>query len=324
MPFRKAIHSMIGSLGAAATRAAGEMCEMISAPWPGDMPRRTVFFAAFNALLIALYMPELKAAFGAGLKSELYSHIMAVPAVSAYFLFGERKRIFSGPSYGYGAGLGLMITALCVHIFGANLGIARATNDFLSITAISAVLFWYGGFVFFYGAGSFAAARFPLYFLLFAIPLPEALMEWFIELLRAGSAGSAWAILSLSGMPVERDGFFFLLPGMSIEVASECSGIRSGIALVITSVIAGRLYLSSWAGRFALAAVSVPVAVFKNGVRIAVLTWLGFYVDEGVLQGPLHSRGGIPFFILALLMMAVIVYLFRRAERRLNNRSGAA
>lgn len=311
---------MIGTLCAAVSRA-GEMTIM---PGQGDMPRRTVYFAAFNALLFALYAPELAAASGAELKSELYSHIMVIPVISAYFLLGERKRIFSMPSYGYGPGLTLMLTALCVHIFGANLGMARETNDFISVTALSAVLFWYGGFVFFYGAGSFAAARFPLYFLLFAVPLPEALMEWFIELLRAGSAESAWALLSLSGMPVERDEFFFTLPGMSIEVAKECSGIRSGIALVITSVIAGRLYLSSWVGRFALAALSVPVAVLKNGLRIAVLTWLGFYVDEGVLQGPLHSRGGIPFFILALAMMAAIVYLFRRAERRLNKKTGAA
>jgi exosortase/archaeosortase family protein len=54
--------------------------------------------------------------------------------------------------------------------------------------------------------------------------------------------------------------------------------------------------------------------MFKNGIRIATLTLLGAYVDPRILQSDLHREGGIPFFIVALLLMAPILYFLRKTE----------
>jgi exosortase/archaeosortase family protein len=103
---------------------------------------------------------------------------------------------------------------------------------------------------------------------------------------------------------------------MSVEVAPQCSGIRSGLALFITALLASYLFLDSWWRRIILVLCVFPITMFKNGIRITTLTLLGTYVDPRILQSSLHREGGIPFFILALLLMAPILYWLRKSENR--------
>jgi exosortase/archaeosortase family protein len=57
-----------------------------------------------------------------------------------------------------------------------------------------------------------------------------------------------------------------------------------------------------------------PLAVLKNGFRIAVLSWLGLYVSPAFLHGSLHRDGGFLFFTLALLLLIPIIRLLQKAE----------
>ncbi|MCX5847807.1 MAG: hypothetical protein NTW12_15870 [Deltaproteobacteria bacterium] len=54
--------------------------------------------------------------------------------------------------------------------------------------------------------------------------------------------------------------------------------------------------------------------MFKNGIRITTLTLLRTYVDPRILQSSLHGEGGIPFSIVALLLMAPILFFLRKSE----------
>ena len=99
-----------------------------------------------------------------------------------------------------------------------------------------------------------------------------------------------------------------------MEVAKECSGIRSGLALFITALLASHLFLRSWWKKLILILCFLPITMFKNGIRIVTLTLLGTYVDPRILQSDLHREGGIPFFILALLLLAPVLYFLRKSE----------
>src|SRR5262249_27835244 len=151
------------------------------------------------------------------------------------------------------------------------------------------------GFALFYGARAFRAAMFPLLFLLLTIPIPTVLLNNIIEFLRSGSANVAYALIRITGTPLYRQGYVFALPDLSVEGAPECSGIRSGIALFIGSLIAGRLFLRSGVKSVILLLASIPVLLFKNGLRIAVLSFLAVHYDQRILTSQLHREGGIPF-----------------------------
>src|SRR5262249_49767303 len=138
-----------------------------------------------------------------------------------------------------------------------------------------------------------------------------------IVLLQKGSAEVTYVIFDLLGVPVYREGFFFALPGLAIEVAEECSGIRSSLALLITGVLASHLLLRRAWSRAVFMAGIVPIAIVKNAVRIVVLSLLAIHVDKGFITGSaLHQRGGIPLFFVTLLMVGGVVWLLQRLEAR--------
>jgi len=180
----------------------------------------------------------------------------------------------------------------------------------------SAVTFWIGGFILFYGKRAFRSGLFPVLFLFFLVPIPTLLVERIIIFLQIGSTEVTNILFGLTGVPFNREGFVFHLAGMSIVVAKECSGIRSSIALFITGVIAGQLFLHKARNRWILLLSAIPITIFKNGLRIVTLTLLGVYVDPRILGSQLHRSGGIPFFVVALLLMAPILIWLIREERK--------
>ena len=78
------------------------------------------------------------------------------------------------------------------------------------------------------------------------IPIPEPVLDRIIYRLQAGSADVAETIFDWTNIPVLREGFVFRLPRMSIEVARECSGIRSSIALLILAILVAHFSFSKF------------------------------------------------------------------------------
>ena len=119
------------------------------------------------------------------------------------------------------------------------------------------------------------------------------------------------------GIPYYRDGFIFGLPHLTIHIAEECSGIRSTLSLVITSLVAGHFFLRSWWGRSVLTMIVVPLAIIKNAFRIVGLSLLANYVDPSfITDSALHRYGGIPLFVVSLAILLSLAWLVRSMEKR--------
>jgi exosortase len=78
-------------------------------------------------------------------------------------------------------------------------------------------------------------------------------------------------LFAISGTPILRNGALFELPGITIEVAQECSGIRSSWVLFITTLAASYLFLRSGWKRAVLIAFVIPLAIVRNALRIWVI-----------------------------------------------------
>lgn len=167
-----------------------------------------------------------------------------------------------------------------------------------------------------FGLRAARKAAFPLAFLLFMVPLPGVLLQYVIRCLQDGSAALTYLIFHLLGVPVHRDGFTFALPNLNIEIAQECSGIRSSISLMLATLIVAQLSLTSKVNKLLLAVSVVPIAVFKNSVRIVSLSLLSIYVNPSFITGNLHHRGGIVFFLLALGLVFGLTQVLRQLEAR--------
>jgi exosortase/archaeosortase family protein len=104
------------------------------------------------------------------------------------------------------------------------------------------------------------------------------------------------------------------IPGLDIEVAQECSSIRSSLLLVVTTMVFAHLFLRSWWRKALLIAVAIPLSVAKNGLRIFTIAELGTRVDPSFLTGRLHHQGGIVFFGVSVMAMGAVLWALRSTE----------
>jgi exosortase len=149
------------------------------------------------------------------------------------------------------------------------------------------------------------------------VPLPSFLLDAIIGFLQRSSAEATDILFSLFGVPVFRQGFLFSLSNLTVHVAEECSGIRSALSLFITSLVAGHFFLRSAWAKMGLVAVVVPLAIVKNAFRIVGLSLLANYVDPTfITNSALHRSGGIPLFLLSLVVLLSLAWLLRRFEKK--------
>ncbi len=245
-----------------------------------------------------------------------YTHIALIPLVSLYLLYLKHKDITACAAYCLPLGLPVMIAGAALYVASRILGTGLDANNLTALVALSVFIFANGAFLLVYGPKAYRVALFPNLFLVFIIPLPTAVMDHFITFLQVGSTEFTNLLFMASGAPYIRDGFVFHLPNVSVEVARQCSGIRSAMAIFITAILAGYFFLkSNWKIAF-LVVCAVLIAMFKNGIRIITLSLLGNYVDPRILQSDLHREGGIPFFVVALGLLAPILFFLMKSEKK--------
>ena|SRR5688572_21764773 len=280
---------------------------------------RSRYFLLFSLALFVVMSGSLRAviAYAMDTTNTHASQIILVPFVTAGLIFRNRQNIFWRVSYSALPGAVLMALGGVLLVAGLTIGVGMETGNYLAVMASATVVLWLGGFLLFYGTEAFKTAMFPLLFLVFFIPIPIPLLNKVIDVLQRGSADMSFIILKLSGTPILREGFVFKLPNISIEVAPECSGIRSGISIFISSLLAGHLFLRSYWARIALVLIAVPVLIFKNALRIGTLSYLATHFDPRILTSELHREGGIPFFVLGLLLLYPVLAILMKSESKI-------
>ena len=279
-----------------------------------DLFRRHLYFVLFALGSVVVFWTPLRDLISFSMTHDYGSHIVLVAPASAYLIYLKRRLIFSQVQFNFFTSAGLFLA-------GAILGLtAHFDSPFrrasLSVEILALIVLWISGFVLCYGMHAFRSARFPLLFLLLLIPIPDFLIEKVIFFLQTGSAEVAFWLLKALNVPVLKEGFILRLPALDIEVAKQCSGIRSSLALLITTLLVGDFVLRSAWRKSLLVLSIVPILILKNGLRIATLSLLTIYVDRRFLYGWLHHSGGIVFYLLGLLALVPIIIPLRKSEIR--------
>jgi exosortase len=275
--------------------------------------RRWLLFIAWLACSIAVSWTALTALLRYSFGNDDASHVLLIPFISAWVIFIDRGRIFKSLS----SDVVVCLTLLVPGITGVLWSI-RTQQVSPSLCAFGLVLVWIAGFALAFGREALKAAHFPLMFLFLFIPLPEALLSRVVYFLQKGSAEISALLFGLTPLPVLREGFVFHLPRFSIEVARECSGIRSSIALLVLAILVGHFFLRTWWKQVVFVLAGFVVMIVKNGIRIVTLTVLATYVDPGFLYGNLHREGGVVFFMIGLLLMVPVFWILQTGEHAPN------
>jgi len=295
--------------------------ELSTADKPSELFRRHLVFLLFLVGSALVFWMPVRRLISFSLTYDYGSHIIFIVPVSAYLIYGKRHEVFSKVHSDFLAGSGLLLAGVLLRWMAEGYTPSLQGNSF-PLVILALIIIWMSGFMFCYGTSAFRAASFPLLFLLLLLPIPEFLIDKIIFLLQAGSAGVAYWLLRLLQVPVFKQGFVLQLPTLSIEVAKQCSGIRSSLGLLITTLLVGEFALRSVWRRSLFTFSTLPILILKNGFRIVSVCLLSIYVDRGFLHGWLHTSGGIVFYLLGLAILVPILTALRKPEERNDERNG--
>ncbi len=282
--------------------------------------------------------------------SELASHALLVPFISLYLIWTRREATADSPattqqhnegskikrqggertecptclsplptsSFQLPASI-FAIILLAIYAILRMQGVKLAENDRLAILILSFVMGIWTVAARFLPRDTARTYAFPLFFLIFMVPMPSFMVYGLEVFFQHASAEAANIMLWLTGVPMIRDGLRFSLPGISIVVAEECSGIRSSYVLFMTSLLAGYLFLKRPWSRVLLAAFVIPLGILRNGFRIATIGTLCAHISPDMIHSPIHHRGGPIFFVLSLIPFFLVLIWLRRRERPAKN-----
>jgi exosortase len=276
----------------------------LPAPWS---------FALLCGLSLIVEWPALATTFSLALDREEYTHILLVLPIVIALIFLDRNAFKSSAQPGVGWGFILCLVSATVAAL-AKWGPGFSPDTRLSMTMLALVTWWTGAFVLCFGNRVARTFLFPLGFLLWLVPIPEVVLAGIITFLQRWSAFTAQVLFGAVRVPVSQDGFFLTIPGLTVEVAKECSSIRSSLMLVVTSMVLAQLELRSFWRKLLVVAVAIPLSVAKNGLRIFTIAMLGTRVDPGYLTGRLHHEGGVIFLAIALAVVFLLLWFLRRTE----------
>lgn len=271
-------------------------------------------FALLLAVSLIVWWRPLVDTFALSLRDDQYTHILLILPISAALIFLERRPLRTMITMNVRIGAALFAFAVLI-VCSALVWPASLPPDVqLSIRMFALVLSWIGAFVLCFGSRALRLVIFPLCFLWGLVPLPQAVLNRIVALLQQWSAWTAHGLFAAIGVPVAQDGVLLTIPGLTLQVAQECSSIRSSSMLLVTSIVLAHLLLRSPWRRALLIGLAVPLSVAKNGLRIVTIAMLGTRVDRGYLTGRFHHQGGIVFFTIALIVVFALLWILRRGE----------
>ena len=278
----------------------------------GILPLYTVLCAVvFSGTLVGLMQYALHKD-----HSRYNSYIVFIPLIAGYLLYAKRELIHDNGRFSFLYGVPVILAGLILFSVMNLTEYRLNATDALSLKMIAIVICWIGGFLLLFGPKLLRVALFPLFFLFFLVPIPTVLMKKSLQILQVLATEVTYRMFHLTGMPIMRDGFVFHLPGVSIEIAEDCSGMRATLTLLIISVLAGHLFFRHAWRKGVLVLSTFPITVLGNALRIVGLTLLAIYIDMDFIESKSmpHYRGGWFFFLVDLVVLGGIAAVLKRHE----------
>lgn len=268
--------------------------------WQGAGARWLPWALALGGL-VALYAPTFRDLAQSIWSTDEQGHGPVVLLLCLWLFWRQRAALTpaAGEAEHHRAGWGwtLLALALVLHVFGRSQRILSAQTLSL-IPALMAVL------LLLRGGRPLRAVWFPLFFLLFLVPLPAAFVEAVTQPMKLAVSSVAAHLLYSVGYPVARSGVILQVGPYQLLVADACAGLYT----LFTLEAMGLLYLNivrspSLLRNLSLAVLIVPISFVANVIRVVALTLITYHLGDAAGQGFLHNLAGIVLFLSALLLI---------------------
>lgn len=266
--------------------------------------------------LCVLYVPSFVDLFRTIWSNDEQAHGPIVLSISIWLLFRkwpEMWRISQGRSAS-ALGWPIFFIGLFLYVIGRS-------QDILIFEIGSVIWLLAAILLFMRGPSAVKAQWFTLFFMLFMIPLPGAVVDAVTLPIKTAVSYVTEHILYWIGYPIARIGVILQIGQYKLLVADACAGLHT----LFTLEALGLLYLNlvrhdSFIRNVVLAFLIVPISFTANVIRVMVLTLVTYYLGDAAGQGFLHGFAGLVLFVAALLMIIGVDALLQYSLRRRTGR----
>lgn len=263
--------------------------------------------------LLVVYVPEYLELSQTIWRSDEQGHGPIIFAVSLWLLFGLRYTLTEMTSQP------ATVSAVALLVIGSLLYAIGRAQDIWIFSIGSQIWVLAGLALLFKGWRGLRVIWFPLFFMLFMVPLPEALVAAVTAPLKSAVSLVASNLLYSMGYPVGRSGVMLTVGQYQLMVADACAGLNS----MFTLEALGMLYMNlmrytSIARNVTLAVMLVPIAFCANIGRVMILVLVTYYFGDEAGQGFVHGFAGMVLFMIALMLMLALdrlLSVFFKRER---------
>ena len=163
--------------------------------------------------------------------------------------------------------------------------------------------------------------KFPLFFMLFMIPLPNTLVAPITMAMKLAVSAVTVSILSWADLPVARNGVIIYLGQYQLLVADACAGMRTLFMLEALGILYLNLvHYQSLLRNIVLPILIIPISFMANVIRVIVLALITYYWGNAAGQGFLHGFAGMVLFVVGLFLMLGTDSLLRLLSKKLTAR----
>ncbi len=252
----------------------------------------TVIVVAF----IVAYFPVLKNLILTWTNSDEYSHGFLIIPICFYIIWRKQKKLTAIPLKPSFWGLLLAVCSLITYFLGYFAGIS-------TLSSLTIVPFWAGVVIYLYGINMARSLSFPLFLLLFMIPIPSQIYSFLTVPLQLFVSKISVLLASNLGVPIFGEGNVIHLKDRTLEVVEACSGLRSLISLLTFSLIFGYFSLNANFLRGVLFLSAIPVALLSNIVRVLIIVLAINYFDLDFTLAEFHTWFGLGIILLAAVIL---------------------
>lgn len=237
-----------------------------------------------------------------------YSHGFLVPLIAGYVIWSKRDELGGLEVRRNWAGLAILAAGMLLFVFG-NAGVEYF------VIAVSMVTALFGLTLYLLGWEVIRRTWFAFFILLFMIPIPGVIYYSLAFPMQLLASKVSVAFMQGLGMTVMRQGNVIQLPDQALEVAEACSGMRSLIALMAMGAIYGYLSQPRFWAKMLLFALTVPIAVASNVVRVFLTATVAYVGGVDPTAEPQHTILGLSVFVVAFVLLTSAAVLLRRIAR---------
>ena len=244
--------------------------------------------------LAALWLPTYwDRCFGVW-SADAQGHELIILAVSGWLLYRRWPAWQAQPEAPSRWGGVLFVLGLLLYAFGRS-------QQFLRIEMLSLSLVLVAVLVLFKGWATLRLVWFPLFFLLFALPMPYSLVLAVTGPLKLGVSVVATQLLLWLGYPMGRSGVVMTIGQYQLLVSEACAGLQTMFTLEAMGLLyASLMNYRSWVRNASLALLVIPVAFSANVVRVMILVLVTYYFGDAAGRGFIHGFAGMVLFAVGL------------------------